>query len=280
MNARQEKTSPGRTAGGGVGSGSGAGTTGGGAGAELTGRGTAGGGAGAELTGAGTTGGGAAAELTGAGRATRPAPKSRRGIRTRAALLAAARTVFEADGFVDARISDITRTAGVASGSFYTHFDSKEEIFAAVVEQVREEMLHPHVRARAGSGDPRDWIAAANREYLRSYRRNARLMAVLEQVSRVDPHFAALRAERASAFIERNAALIRDLQERGLVTRRLDARVTALALSSMVSKVAYLVFVEGERIELDTLLETLDWIWCNALQLPETRGRATSSDRI
>ncbi|MFI9532951.1 TetR/AcrR family transcriptional regulator [Nocardia fusca] len=227
----------------------------------------------------GATGGGAAPELA-AGRSTRPAPKSRRGIRTRAALIAAAREVFEADGFVDARISDITRTAGVASGSFYTHFDSKEEVFAAVAEQVREEMLHPHVRARAGSDDPRDWIAAANREYLRSYRRNARLMAVLEQVSRVDPQFAALRAERASAFIDRNAALIRDLQERGLVTARLDARVTALALSSMVSKVAYLVFVEGEQIEFDTLLETLDWIWCNALQLPGSRGAGTDSERM
>ncbi|WP_327150204.1 TetR/AcrR family transcriptional regulator [Nocardia sp. NBC_01329] len=208
------------------------------------------------------------ATAAGNGGSPRPAPKSRRGIRTRAVLVAAARSVFEADGFVDARISDITRTAGVASGSFYTYFDSKEEIFAEVVEQVREEMLHPHVRARGGSDDPRDWIAAANREYLLSYQRNARFMAVLEQVSRIDQQFAALRAERASAFIDRNAALIRDLQDRGLVTARLDARVTALALSSMVSKVAYLVFVEGEKIEFDTLLETLDWIWCNALQLP------------
>ncbi|WP_459547482.1 TetR/AcrR family transcriptional regulator [Nocardia sp. X0981] len=208
--------------------------------------------------------GGAAPE----GRTARPAPKSRRGIRTRAALIAAARQVFENDGFVDARISDITRTAGVASGSFYTYFDGKEEIFAEVVAQVREEMLHPHIRARGGSDDPREWIAAANREYLRSYRRNARLMAVLEQVARVDPQFAALRAERASAFIDRNAALIRDLQARGLVPAGLDARVTALALSSMVSKMAYLVFVEGEEIGFDVLLGTLDRIWINALGLP------------
>ncbi|MGW5387368.1 TetR/AcrR family transcriptional regulator [Nocardia sp. NPDC003963] len=216
------------------------------------------------------TAAGAPPDSAPAGGSSRPAPKSRRGIRTRAALIAAAREVFETDGFVDARISDITRAAGVASGSFYTHFDSKEEIFAEVVAAVREEMLHPHIRARAGSDDPRDWIAAANREYLKSYRRNARLMAVLEQVSRIDPKFAALRAERASAFIDRNAALIRGLQDRGLVTARLDARVTALALSSMVSKMAYLVYVEGERIEFDTLLDTLDWIWCNALQLPAT----------
>ncbi|MGW0181121.1 TetR/AcrR family transcriptional regulator [Nocardia sp. NPDC003345] len=202
------------------------------------------------------------------GGSARPAPKSRRGVRTRGALVDAARRVFEEDGFLDARIGDITRTAGVAAGSFYTYFDSKEEIFAEVVAQVRDEMLHPHVRVRGGSDDPRDWISAANREYLKSYRRNARLMAVLEQVSRIDPQFAALRAERASAFVDRNAALIRDLQEQGVVAARLDPRVTALALSSMVSKMAYLVFVEGEKIDTATLLETLDWIWFSALRLP------------
>lgn len=221
-----------------------------------------------ESASAGTVTGPARTDPPAAGGSPRAAPKSRRGIRTRAALVAAARQVFESDGFVDARISDIARTAGVASGSFYTHFDSKEEIFSEVVAQVREEMLHPHVRARAGSDDPRDWIAAANREYLRSYRRNARLMAALEQVSRVDQQFAALRAERAAAFIDRNAALIRDLQDRGLVAAHLNARVTALALSSMVSRMASLVFVEGEKIDIETLLETLNWIWFNALQLP------------
>src|SRR5690242_16840281 len=50
-----------------------------------------------------------------------------RGQRTRAALIAAARTVFERDGFINARITDIAETAGTAHGSFYSYFTSKEE---------------------------------------------------------------------------------------------------------------------------------------------------------
>ncbi|MGY4100819.1 TetR/AcrR family transcriptional regulator [Nocardia sp. R16R-3T] len=188
-------------------------------------------------------------------------------MRTRSALVAAAREVFERDGFLDARISDISKAAGVASGSFYTYFDSKEEIFTAVVEQVREEMLHPHVRARVGIDDPRELIAAANREYLLTYRRNARLMAVLEQVSKIDEKFRVLRLERAVAFVERNAEMIRNLQDRGLADAELDPEATSLALSSMVSRMAYFVFVEGRDVSFEKLVKTLNQLWFNALQL-------------
>jgi AcrR family transcriptional regulator len=41
---------------------------------------------------------------------------------------------------------DIAAEANAAAGSFYTYFTNKEEIFAAVLEEVHEEMLHPHVR--------------------------------------------------------------------------------------------------------------------------------------
>ncbi|WP_308198691.1 TetR/AcrR family transcriptional regulator [Hoyosella sp. YIM 151337] len=198
------------------------------------------------------------------------APKSKRGMRTRNALVAAARAVFERDGFLEARITDISKEANVASGSFYTYFDSKEEIFAAVVERVQEEMLHPHVRERTGVTDPRLLIEAANRDYLESYRRNARLMALFEQVAHIDDTFRTLRRERSRAFAERNARMIARLQEQGLADPQLDPRVTALALSAMVSKTAYTAFVlehEAEIAPFEVLLTTLNQIWTNALRL-------------
>ena len=54
--------------------------------------------------------------------------------------------MFERDGFLDARITDITGEAGVAAGTFYTYFTSKEDVFAAVMEEVNEEMLHPRLQ--------------------------------------------------------------------------------------------------------------------------------------
>src|SRR5580698_7583907 len=53
-------------------------------------------------------------------------PRSAKGRRTRARLLEAAKAVFERDGFLAARISDIAAEAEVSHGSFYHYFDSKE----------------------------------------------------------------------------------------------------------------------------------------------------------
>ncbi|HYC81782.1 MAG TPA: TetR/AcrR family transcriptional regulator [Solirubrobacterales bacterium] len=197
------------------------------------------------------------------------APRSRRGLRTRATLIGAARTVFERDGYLDARITDIAKEAGVAAGSFYTYFDGKEEIFAALVETVQEDMLHPHVRERPEGDGAAAQIDAANREYLRAYKRNVRLMALFEQVAQIDEEFEVLRRKRGHAFITRNTNLIRRLQEEGKADTDIDPRVTALALSTMVSRMAYLVFVLGERIPFERLLENLNMIWVNALRLEE-----------
>ena len=71
------------------------------------------------------------------------APRSRKGHRTRAPLVDAAKTVFERDGFLDARIVDIAATAKLAPGSFYHYFDSKEEIFREVAELQEERLTAP-----------------------------------------------------------------------------------------------------------------------------------------
>ena len=60
-------------------------------------------------------------------------PKTRRGRETREKLLEAAENEFGERGFHDAAISGITQRAGVALGTFYVYFESKEEIFRALV---------------------------------------------------------------------------------------------------------------------------------------------------
>lgn len=60
-------------------------------------------------------------------------PKTKRGESTRKKLLQAAEIEFGEKGYHDAAISGITYRAGVALGTFYTYFESKEEIFQALV---------------------------------------------------------------------------------------------------------------------------------------------------
>jgi AcrR family transcriptional regulator len=72
-------------------------------------------------------------------------------------LLEAAAKEFGARGYHEAAITGITQRAGVALGTFYTYFDSKEEVFRAVVRDMSR-TTRAHV-AEAVKGAP-DRLAA------------------------------------------------------------------------------------------------------------------------
>ncbi|HEU0192000.1 MAG TPA: TetR/AcrR family transcriptional regulator [Mycobacterium sp.] len=205
----------------------------------------------------------------------RQLPVTVRGARTRAGLIAAARKVFERDGYVDAKLTDITKTARCATGSFYTYFANKEEIFAAVLEQAQQDMLHPGMGRVDDADDPYAVLEASNRAYLEAYRRNAKLMALLEQVAQVDAGFRDFRARRADAFIRRNAVGIADLQTRGIADGDVDPLLASRALSGMVSRLAYAAFVNGETddVDFETLVSTVTRLWANALRFPRSPER-------
>ncbi|MCV7384202.1 TetR/AcrR family transcriptional regulator [Mycolicibacter longobardus] len=201
----------------------------------------------------------------------RQPPATVRGARTRAGLVAAARKVFERDGYLDAKLTDITKAAGCATGSFYTYFANKEEIFAAVLEQAQQDMMHPGMGRVSDTDDPYAVLEASNRAYLEAYRRNAQLMGLLEQVAQIDPKFRAFRSRRADAFIQRNAAGIADLQERGIAGADVDPLLASRALSGMVSRLAYSIFVAaevpgGSDVDFEALVDTVTRLWANALK--------------
>src|SRR5215470_5532687 len=62
-----------------------------------------------------------------------PAPKTRRGERTRQKILDAAQREIGSKGFAEASISTITAEAVVAQGTFYVYFRSKEDVARELV---------------------------------------------------------------------------------------------------------------------------------------------------
>ena len=85
------------------------------------------------------------------------APRTERGRRTVRKLLEAAAQEFGQRGFHEAAITGITQRAGVALGTFYTYFESKEELFRALVRDMSQ-ATRAHV-AEAVRGAP-DRLAA------------------------------------------------------------------------------------------------------------------------
>ncbi len=114
------------------------------------------------------------------------APRTERGRRTLRKLLDAAAIEFGERGFHDASISGITRRAGTALGSFYTYFDSKEEIFQALVRYMSEQ-LRDHVTPLVQAAP--DEIAAERvglESFLRFVREHKEIYRIIDEAEFVD----------------------------------------------------------------------------------------------
>ena len=212
-------------------------------------------------------------------RSKRLIPQSKRGKETRDSLLRAAREIFERDGYVGARVTDIRKSAGVAAGSFYTYFGSKEEVLLALSE-LNITRADVHITGAEAGGDIIDAIESTNRVYFTAYRENAALMSIFEQVAQVDSTVRDMQKKRALSFTRRNERAIRRMQEAGSVDPSLDAEALAIALGGMTSRMAYSVFVLGLDLPFETMVETTTRIWTSALGLlaeaPDETVRAKS----
>lgn len=203
-------------------------------------------------------------------------PSTERGRRMRARLLAAAREVFERDGFLDARVTDISAAAGVAHGSFYTYFRSKTEVFRALLAGSMDDLYASLGADPAGDAEQADApsdavrrIDRANRRFVAMYRENTALMALFEQVTTFDPEVRALRQAARERMVGRVRHSIEKLQAEGQVDAGLDAEYSAHALVAMVNGLVHYWLVLGREFDEDRLVATMTGLWARALGLPD-----------
>jgi AcrR family transcriptional regulator len=193
-----------------------------------------------------------------------------RGLRTRAALVAAAKQVFEEISFPESRITDITARAGVASGTFYTYFDSKEAIFREVAAQVLDEMGQaPRRDPDNTEGDPIRDIWYASRSYFRACVANAGIVTSIEQVAPGDKNVAAARRSTVINNVKRGERWIRRLQDQGICDD-IDPWTTAMALHTMNVRIAYdhlLPHASGAEVDIDELAWAVTRIWARTVGL-------------
>ncbi|TQM02131.1 TetR/AcrR family transcriptional regulator [Pseudonocardia kunmingensis] len=206
-------------------------------------------------------------------------PNSERGRRTRRQLLVAAREVFERDGFLDARVTDISAAAGASHGSFYTYFESKTDIFRTLCAQEMD-ALYVGTGGSDPDGDEPDPVARierSNRRFVDIYKRNAALLGLFEQVTAYDEEVRKLRMTVRDRAVSRVQRSIVQLQEAGLADRDLDPFHSASALVTMVNSTVHFWLVLGEQFDEETLVRTLTQLWARALGLdPARAGRPTA----
>jgi AcrR family transcriptional regulator len=107
-----------------------------------------------------------------------PSRLERRKARTRAALVRAAQEVIAA-GKLNVPVLEITQAADVGMGSFYNHFESKEQLFDAAVADALERLGTLLDELTIGLDDPAQIFAQSFRLIGRFHRRNPELSKVL-----------------------------------------------------------------------------------------------------
>jgi AcrR family transcriptional regulator len=114
-------------------------------------------------------------------------PRTERGRRTRRRLLDAAAGEFGDKGFHEASISGITARAGVALGSFYTYFDSKDEVFRALVSDLSSRVAQEARQAITPGLTPLEIERAALFAFLAFAREHKEIYRIIDESEFVDP---------------------------------------------------------------------------------------------
>ena len=146
----------------------------------------------------------------------------------RDAILRAAIDVFAERGFFNAQVADVARAAGVAAGTVYLYFKSKDDLLVSIFERSMREGLTLGRAAVIDLRDPGERLRRLARAHLARLGADRNLAIVFQVELRQSTKF----MERCSATLLRDyLGLIReaitDGQRRGLF--RADVKATAMA---------------------------------------------------
>jgi len=162
-------------------------------------------------------------------------PRTARGERTLRKILDGAQQEFGERGFSDSSIVGITQRAGVALGTFYTYFDSKEALFQALVRDMSAQVRDTAAPAFAEYSNALDAARKGLELFLRFARKHRHIYRIIDEAEFVDP--AAYR-EHYESTVKRIAGRLIVARERGEVAGDLsDDDLEILGWASMGANV-------------------------------------------
>ena len=109
-----------------------------------------------------------------------------KGEKTRQSLFQAAERVLGRLGISRANISEITREAGVAQGTFYIHFGSKRDLIEGLVKYINHQLRRELKRATSGIRDRRDIERVGILAFFTFLRRHRKIYRVVPECEMID----------------------------------------------------------------------------------------------
>src|ERR1700744_2666314 len=143
-----------------------------------------------------------------------PGKREQTKVANRQAILDAARHVFGELGYETATVRDIIRRTGLAAGTFYNYYRSKEEVFAALADDGARRFA-PILKGLRGKGYSfEEFVHRAISAYFGFIAEEQRVWIEARPAGEPHPHVHGETPEMAAVFAEIRDALAEDIAER------------------------------------------------------------------
>jgi AcrR family transcriptional regulator len=197
----------------------------------------------------------------------------KKGLKTKADLMSAARAVFSRMGFVNARVQDITIEANFSLGAFYRYFKDKDDILDDLIAHYFEQSYATtFLDAHYDPKDPTRSLYKSTQQVIEFAAENRDLLKILWETSQTIPHIENRWNELRNRLNKRIAHFIERAQKDGISYADFDPASTAELLIGMTEHAVYRRLVRPPAVAADEpkkLAVRLTQLWAHALFRPE-----------
>ena len=184
----------------------------------------------------------------------------------REAILRAAITVFAHNGYFNSKVADIAREAGVADGTVYLYFKSKEEILHSIFDRSMDEAITAGRKELKRISDPREKLRSIAHLHLERLGADRDLAVVFQVELRGSTKF--MEEFSAAGFAE-YLNLIRTTfeegQRAGVFRAELNAKVVAKVLFGALDEMATNWILSKRRYKLAPMADQVLDIFLNGV---------------
>jgi TetR/AcrR family fatty acid metabolism transcriptional regulator len=178
----------------------------------------------------------------------------------REAIMRAATKVFARSGYFNSKVADVAREAGVADGTVYLYFKSKEEVLRSIFERNTSDAVRAGREELAKIEDPREKLRRIARHHLERLGADRDLAIVFQVELRGTTKFM---EEFSAAGLAEYLGLIREVfeegQAAGFFRRSLKAKLVAKVLFGALDEMATNWILSKRRYKLAPMAdEVLD----------------------
>jgi TetR/AcrR family fatty acid metabolism transcriptional regulator len=174
----------------------------------------------------------------------------------REAILRAATKVFARNGYFNSKVADIAQEAGVADGTVYLYFKSKDEILHSIFDRGMEEAISEGQRQLAEIGDPREKLRRVAHLHLERMGADRDLAVVFQVELRGSTKFMEeFSGGRFAEYLGMIRAIFEEGQNSGVFRKDLNTKILAKVFFGALDEMATNWILSRKRYKLAPLAD-------------------------